>query len=113
MAGKNGQGSFLVTLYTSDKPNAGTKGDVNVRFQYLDMNGKPNRTQNYKAKSAAESFMGFWPAQDGGSYLEQHGLVQGGQISYIMEAPNAREFTNVELSLSGDNLWDMSNITVS
>ena len=113
VAGKNGQGSFLVTLYTSDKPNAGTKGDVNVRFQYLDMNGKPNRTQNYKAKAAAESFMGFWPAQDGGSYLEQHGLVQGGQISYIMEAPNAREFTNVELSLSGDNLWDMSNITVS
>ena len=113
VASNNGQGTFLVTLYTSDKPNAGTSGDVNVRFQYLDMNGKLGRTVNYKAKASAESFMGFWPAMDGGSYLEQHGLVQGGKISYIMEAPNAREFTNVEISLVGNEMWEMSNLTVS
>ena len=109
----NGQGRFLVSLYTTGKTGAGMDGDVSLRFNYLNMEGKMERTLYYKAKQSAESFMGIWPSLDGGSYIAKTGFVEGGKVSYLMDAPNAREFTNVELSLTNGGSWEMKNITVA
>ena len=109
----NGQGRFLVSLYTTGKTGAGMDGDVSLRFNYLNMEGKMERTLYYKAKQSAESFMGIWPSRDGGSYIAKTGFVEGGKVSYLMDAPNAREFTNVELSLTNGGSWEMKNITVA
>ena len=109
----NGQGKFLVTLYTSTNKNSGTTSEITVRFHYNDLNGNPERTLNYRVRSSAESFMGLWPATDGGSYIAEKGLDTGGKISFLMEAKDASEFTNVDITLSGGSHWNMSNITIA
>ena len=110
-AGKKND-TFLVTLYTSDKTNAGTRGDVTVRFSYLDAEGDVGHTQTYSAKTAAESFLGPWPSTTGGSYISESGLQQGSSITFMIEAKNLQEFTNAEVSHNGTDFWEMKNLTI-
>ena len=104
--------TFLVTLYTSDKVNAGTKGDVTVRLTYLDTDGDVGYTQTYSAKTAAESFLGPWPSTSGGSYISENGFQQGGSISFPIEAKNLQEFTGAEVRHTGTDFWEMKNLTI-
>ena len=104
--------TFLVTLYTSDKINAGTRGDVTVRFTFLDAEGDVGYTQTYSVKTAAEAFLGPWPSTSGGSYISEYGLQQGSSISFMIEAKNLQEFTNAEVSHNGSDFWEMKNLTI-
>jgi len=104
---------FLVTLYTSDKPNAGTKGDVTVKFTYRDQDGDEAHTQTYSVKTSAEAYLGPWPSTSGGSYISEYGLTQGSAISFLIEARNLQEFTSAEVKHSGDDFWEMKNLTIS
>ena len=105
--------TFLVTLYTNDKKNAGTKGDVSIRFKYKDTDGDVEFTQTYSVKSSAEDFLGPWPSRNGGNFISDYGLNQGGSISFLIEAKNLQEFLNAEMSHLGDDFWEMKNLVIS
>ena len=103
---------YMVTIYTTDKKNAGTSGDVNVRFSYLDADGDAGHTETYNVKTAAEDFLGPWPSTTGGSYISENGLQRGGSISFLIEAKSLQEFTKAEITHSGSDFWEMKNLTI-
>ncbi|MBR6172328.1 MAG: hypothetical protein IKQ49_04045 [Eubacterium sp.] len=105
--------TYLVTLFTTDKLNAGTSGDVTLRFSYMDQDGDAAHTQTYSAKTSAEAFLGPWPATSGNSYLSEYGLARGGSISFLIEAKNLQQFTSAEVKHNGSDYWEMKNLTIS
>ena len=104
--------TFMVTLYTSDKANAGTKADVDTQFFYLDEDGDAARTQIYSAKKGAESFLGPWKSKTGGDYISENAFERGGAVSFLIEAKGVSQFTKAEVSHKGDGFWEMKNLTI-
>ena len=109
----NGRGMYLVTLYTSDKPHAGTTGDVAVRLYYEDMDGRNTQSMEYRAIDGAEQLMGRWPATDGKSYIGKESFKEGGSVSFLVDTKDVAEFTGADIHLIGNDEWEMSNLTIS
>ena len=108
-----GRDRYLVTLKTSDRGRAGTKDDISVMFHYEKQDGTGASTVSYRVKQAANDFLGSWPTKTGGNYIETAGLGDGGDISFLIEAPDLKSFTGVDISLLGDDEWLMDNMIIS
>ncbi|MCR5587305.1 MAG: hypothetical protein K6F77_07225 [Lachnospiraceae bacterium] len=107
------EGKFLITLNTSDRmTEAGTKDDVNMRFYYNTMDGSFRSTTQYSVLTAASDYMGKWPTKNDGNFIEESGLVKGGEISFLISAEDFYDFTGVDVSLNGTDEWVMSNLTI-
>ena len=109
----SGMDQYLITISTTDKPRAGTTGDVTFRLDYVDQDGETGHTQTYSVKTEAETFLGPWPASDGSSYVTKYGLQTGNSVSFLVEARDVQEFTGAEVGLVGNDEWEMKNITIA
>ena len=108
-----GRDRYLVTLKTSDKKRSGTKDDISLMFYYEKQDGSSASTISYRVKQGANDFLGAWPTKAGGNYLETAGLADGGDISFLIEAPDLKTFTGVDISLLGDDEWVMDNLIIA
>ena len=108
-----GRDRYLVTLKTSDKKRSGTKDDISLMFHYEKQDGTQATTISYRVKQGANDFLGSWPTKMGGNYIETAGLGDGGDISFLIEAPDLKTFNGVDISLLGDDEWVMDNLIIS
>ena len=108
-----GRDRYLVTLKTSDKKRSGTKDDISLMFHYEKQDGTQATTISYRVKQGANDFLGSWPTKTGGNYIETAGLGDGGDISFLIEAPDLKTFNGVDISLLGDDEWVMDNLIIS
>lgn len=112
IAGSQLKDKFLVTLSTSSVARAGTRGDVSLQLFYTTQDGDSGRTQVYQVRESAEEFMGKWPATDGTSFIAKSGLGDGESISFVVEAQDVKEFTGAEIGHSGNDEWEMENLSI-
>ena len=108
-----GRDRYMVTLKTGDKGRSGTKDDISIMFYYEKQDGTKGSTISYRVKQAATDFLGEWPTKTGGNYIETVGLGDDGDISFLIEAPDLKAFTGVDISLLGDDEWLMDNLIIS
>lgn len=108
-----GRDTYMVTLKTSDKGKSGTKDDISLMFYYDKQDGTKGSTISYRVKKSANDLLGTWPTKSGGNYIETAGLSDGGDISFLIEAPDLKAFTGVDISLLGEDEWVMDNLVIS
>lgn len=108
-----GRDRYMVTIKTSDKGRSGTKDDISVMFYYEKQDGTNGSTISYRVKQAANDFLGAWPTKAGDNYIETAGMADGGEISFLIEAPDLKTFTGLDISLLGDDEWLMDNLIIS
>ena len=108
-----GRDTYMVTLKTSDKRRSGTKDDISLMFYYDKQDGTKGSTISYRVKKSANDLLGTWPTKSGGNYIETAGLSEGGDISFMIEAPDLKAFTGVDISLLGEDEWVMDNLVIS
>ena len=48
-----------------------------------------------------------------GDYIENAGLVRGGQISFLIDCPSFYDFAGAKVNITGKDDWVMDNMTVS
>lgn len=104
---------FLVTLQTDNLKTAATADDVTIRLHYTTTSGVRGQTSVYKVRDKAEDFLGPWPKRDGSDYIYANGMKAGGSISFLIEVPNLKEFTRADISLLGEDEWQMTNLIIS
>ncbi|MBE5923643.1 MAG: hypothetical protein E7271_04130 [Lachnospiraceae bacterium] len=108
-----GRDRYMVTLKTSELSRAGTKDDISLMFHYEKQDGAQATTISYRVKQGANDFLGSWPTKTGANYIEAAGLGDGGDISFLIEAPDLKTFNGVDISLLGDDEWVMDNLIIS
>lgn len=108
-----GRDTYMVTIKTSDKGKSGTKDDISLMFYYDKQDGTKGSTISYRVKKSANDLLGTWPTKSGGNYIETAGLSEGGDISFLIEAPDLKAFTGVDISLLGEDEWVMDNLVIS
>ncbi len=113
VASGNGENKFLVTLRTSENDLAATNSDVKVMFYYTNNDGTNMKTREYRVLTAASEYLGSWPTESGGNYIEESGFVKKGSISFLVDADDVSEFTGMEVSIDGKDEWVIENMTIS
>jgi len=113
VATNNSRSKFMVTLYTSSIQGGGTKDDISMRFKYETVRNADNRTDYYYVKDAANEFLGTWPTTSGGNFLDEGGTNEGGKVSFLIDAADVKNFTDVEIMIMGQDEWQMKNLTIA
>ncbi len=112
IASQSNKNKYMVTLYTSYIQGGGTKDDISFRFKYETVKGEEQETDYYFVKSAANDFLGEWPTTAGGNLLDEGGTDVGGKVSFMIDAPNVKNFTDVEIMVQGQDEWQMKNLVI-
>ncbi|MCR5624615.1 MAG: hypothetical protein K6G11_05160 [Lachnospiraceae bacterium] len=104
---------FMITLVTSDIAAAGTKDDVSFKLYYKNKQGKDDKTVTKYVRNEAVDFMGDWISTDDDDFVYNGGMAPGGYINFLIDAPNLKNPTQVDLSLLGNDEWQMKDMVVS
>ncbi|MCR5214896.1 MAG: hypothetical protein K6E10_10825 [Eubacterium sp.] len=110
---KKGQDQFLVTITTSEKSQTTASEDMSIQLFYETNDGQKTNTITYRARSAADEYMGYWPDNKGENFLQNSGLVPGGALSFLIEAKDFKNFYGAKVTVIGQRNWVMDNITIS
>ncbi len=113
VANQNLQDKYLVTIRTSRVPMSGTKSDVSLTLKYQTVDNKIEYTKSYNIRNEATKFMSEWPSFNNDDYTYTNGMIEGGNLSFFVEAPQLKSFTGAEISLLGDDEWNMSDLIIS
>ncbi|SEF79828.1 PLAT/LH2 domain-containing protein [Eubacterium ruminantium] len=113
VAAKTGNDMFLVTITTSTRVRAGTSNEVALRIHYSDRDNKKFKTQTYNVKTAANELYGYWPTVEGKDFIAYEGLKEGNSVSFLIDAMNLKSLNAAEISLLGDDEWQLNNMTIS
>jgi len=113
VAAQKSKNKFLVTLSTADLSKTTSADDLSLRLYYQTTDGEQANTPAYKAKESANDYMGIWPDVKGNNFIETSGLVAGGEITFLVEAPDFNYFTGADITIIGDNNWVMDNLKIS
>ena len=105
------QERYLVSLYTDNVINAGTRDDLMIQFTYTNFDGSSVTSPEFNVRDYVNQFYGYW----GGNVDEfaySYGMSQGAKIQFLLPIPNVMRFTSVSYKLSGEDEWQVKGITM-
>lgn len=105
---------YLISITNSAEEGAGTESPSSVRLEYIDTSGNVQNTELYSVPDLVSSFYGL-DSYGSGSIVEyrNHTKHAGARTDFIVEIPNVESFESIDLSLGGDDEWQIDKIEIS
>ena len=103
---------YLITMSTDNVPNAGTAGDLYLRFTYISVQDKELESADYRVRDYVREFYGQWPGNTD-EFAYNYCLRDGGTIQFMIPLQGVKEFTSISVRVSGEDEWQFSGIDIA
>ena len=113
---------YLITLVTDDVEMAGTRSELYLRLNYVDLDGVETSSQEFRLREYANQYYGFWPGSE-----EDFGYVyglsttpdgtgfRGNSLQVVLPIQGVHRFRSASIRLGnggGSDEWQMQNMTI-
>ena len=107
----NTAGSYLFEIATDIIASAGTTGEITAVIRYHSTDGTEKSSDPMLLSDAIRSYYGYWPGKNGDAAYAL-GAAPGGKLVFTVGYSDVDYFTDVELSISGRDEWQMSSLVI-
>ena len=119
---RDGRELYLITLTTDDVEMAGTRAELYLRLNYVDLDGVEAESPEFRLQEYANQYYGFWPGSEenfgyvyGLSTSQDDAGFHGNSLHVVLPIQGVHRFQSASIRLGntgGTEEWQMQNLTI-